>query len=144
MNLNEIINNLIDNLTSRQKEILEGRFGLQTGQKMTLAALGEKYGLTRERVRQIEEEALKLIAKKIKSGPTAKILAAAANELKKIGNARREDFLVEDIRKLLKDKDLTAWQIRFLFEAAGHPRYYLEDKNFHSFWYKDKAIFKKV
>lgn len=144
INLNEIINNLISDLTPRQKEILEGRFGLKTGHKMTLAALGEKYGLTRERVRQIEEEVLKSIAKKIKLGPTAKILTEITNYFKKIGNVRREDFLVEDLRKLLKDKTLTTWQLKFIFEAAGYPNYHIEDKNFYSFWYKDKAIFKKV
>lgn len=144
MNFIEIINNLISDLTPRQKEILEERFGLKTGKKMTLAALGKKYGLTRERVRQVEEEALKLISKKVKSGPAAKILTAADNELKKFGNARREDFLIEGLKKALKDKNLTVWQIRFLFEAAGRFHYHASDRDFHSFWCKDKIIFKKI
>ncbi len=144
MDITQIINNLISDLTPRQKEVLEGRFGLKTGRKTTLAALGEKYELTRERVRQIEEEAIKSVAKKIKSGPAAEILAVADNELEKIGNARQEDFLVEDLKKSLKDKNLTVWHLRFLFEAAGHPYYRIEDKNFRSFWYKDKTIFKKI
>lgn len=144
MNIAEIINNLISDLTPRQKEILEERFGLKAGRKITLAAIGKKYGLTRERVRQIEEEALKLIAKKVKFGPSAKILAIAMNFLKKIGNARREDFLMEDLRKLFKDKTLMVGQMRFLFKISGQFNYHFEDKDFYAFLYKDKGVSQKI
>lgn len=41
-----------------EREILELRFGLKDGVEHTLEAIGEKYGLTRERIRQREEDAL--------------------------------------------------------------------------------------
>jgi len=49
---------LLDMLDSRQSRILKLRFGLGTGEPMTLKAIGKRFGLTRERVRQMEQQAL--------------------------------------------------------------------------------------
>lgn len=48
----------IDALTHREKEVLEGRFGLHHREPETLEVLSDRLGLTRERVRQIQNEAL--------------------------------------------------------------------------------------
>jgi RNA polymerase nonessential primary-like sigma factor len=48
----------IDTLSQREKEVLEGRFGLHDREPETLEILSERLGLTRERVRQIQNEAL--------------------------------------------------------------------------------------
>jgi RNA polymerase nonessential primary-like sigma factor len=48
----------IDTLTNREKEVLEGRFGLHHREPETLEVLSDRLGLTRERVRQIQNEAL--------------------------------------------------------------------------------------
>ena len=48
----------ISTLTSREKEVLEGRFGLHHREPETLEVLSDRLGLTRERVRQIQNEAL--------------------------------------------------------------------------------------
>ena len=48
----------IDALSGREKEVLEGRFGLHDREPETLEVLSERLGLTRERVRQIQNEAL--------------------------------------------------------------------------------------
>jgi RNA polymerase nonessential primary-like sigma factor len=48
----------IETLTYREKEVLEGRFGLHHREPETLEVLSDRLGLTRERVRQIQNEAL--------------------------------------------------------------------------------------
>jgi RNA polymerase nonessential primary-like sigma factor len=48
----------IETLTHREKEVLEGRFGLHQREPETLEVLSDRLGLTRERVRQIQNEAL--------------------------------------------------------------------------------------
>jgi RNA polymerase nonessential primary-like sigma factor len=48
----------IDTLSQREREVLEGRFGLKDREPETLEVLSERLGLTRERVRQIQNEAL--------------------------------------------------------------------------------------
>lgn len=45
-------------LEQREQKVLRGRFGLDDGEKKTLKKIGEELGLTRERIRQIEREAL--------------------------------------------------------------------------------------
>ena len=53
-----LLNNWIDALSSREREVLEGRFGLHDREPETLEVLSDRLGLTRERVRQIQNEAL--------------------------------------------------------------------------------------
>ena len=48
----------LDTLSAREKEVLQGRFGLHDSDPETLDVLSERLGLTRERVRQVQNEAL--------------------------------------------------------------------------------------
>jgi RNA polymerase primary sigma factor len=56
--LSETIEALLGQLTPREERILRMRYGLHDGQTHTLKQVGQKLGLSRERVRQIEHEAL--------------------------------------------------------------------------------------
>ncbi len=55
----ETIQNLLDSIDDRDAKIIRMRYGLDNGDPMTLKEIGEKVRLSRERVRQIENEALK-------------------------------------------------------------------------------------
>jgi len=57
---------LLSTMTSREKEILDMRFGLVDGSSHTLAEIAKKLGVSRERVRQIEEAAIKKLRKFVK------------------------------------------------------------------------------
>jgi RNA polymerase primary sigma factor len=56
--LAEKMDQVLSTLSPREARILRLRFGLQDGRSYTLKEVGEKFGLTRERIRQIEREAL--------------------------------------------------------------------------------------
>jgi RNA polymerase primary sigma factor len=57
--LHDKIEELLNTLTPREARILRLRFGLQNGRSHTLEEVGQKFGLTRERIRQIEGRALR-------------------------------------------------------------------------------------
>ncbi len=50
---------LLEAIDEREAAILKMRYGLESGKSMTLKAIGEELGVTRERVRQMEQEALR-------------------------------------------------------------------------------------
>ncbi len=56
--LAEKMNQILADLSPREARILRLRFGLTSGRSYTLKEIGQKFGLTRERIRQIEKEAL--------------------------------------------------------------------------------------
>ncbi len=57
--LKEKVEEVLATLTPREARILRLRFGLQNGRSYTLEEVGQKFGLTRERIRQIEGKALR-------------------------------------------------------------------------------------
>jgi RNA polymerase primary sigma factor len=57
--LGEKLEEILETLSPREARILRLRFGLENGKSYTLEEVGEKFGLTRERIRQIEGKALR-------------------------------------------------------------------------------------
>jgi RNA polymerase primary sigma factor len=57
--LKDKINEVLDTLTEREREVLEQRFGLKDGYSRTLEEVGRQFQVTRERIRQIEAKALR-------------------------------------------------------------------------------------
>ena len=55
----EVVRRMLDRIDEREATILRLRYGLDDQPPMTLKQIGAKIGLTRERVRQLEREALK-------------------------------------------------------------------------------------
>jgi RNA polymerase nonessential primary-like sigma factor len=54
----QLLNHGLDELNDREREVLAGRYGLRDREPETLEVLAERLGLTRERIRQIQQEAL--------------------------------------------------------------------------------------
>lgn len=57
--LREQLNEVLNALTSREKQVLQLRFGLEDDHSRTLEEVGQQFGVTRERIRQIEAKALR-------------------------------------------------------------------------------------
>ncbi|BAZ49304.1 RpoD family RNA polymerase sigma factor [Nostoc sp. NIES-4103] len=59
--LQQDLQNLLAKLSPQQREVLTLRFGLKDGHELSLAQVGQRLGVSRERVRQIEQQALKIL-----------------------------------------------------------------------------------
>lgn len=55
----ETVDSLLSNLTPREREVIRWRFGLDGASTRSLAEIGQKYELSRERIRQIENKAMR-------------------------------------------------------------------------------------
>lgn len=136
--IDNVINGLLDELNPKQRRVAIERFGLQTGERNTLQGIGDKLGITRERVRQIENYVgtrLKPVVQE-KSGW---LLDFGKKHLETAGGFREDRVFIGDLANHLKEEAPNAYhKIRFLFLVGGYPHYYEEDEKFRSFWYADK------
>ena len=69
--LAEALKEILDTLTEREADVLRMRFGMYDGRTHTLEEVGQIFGVTRERIRQIENKAIRKLrhpsrAKKIR------------------------------------------------------------------------------
>ena len=70
---NELLHEVLETLNDRERKILSMRFGLEGDSPKTLEEVGEHYGLTRERIRQIQEEALRRMRTRMRERDTISV-----------------------------------------------------------------------
>lgn len=143
--IDQFIESAFAGFTQNQRKVLMSRFGLKTGKPATLQAVGDELGITRERVRQIQEQAMKKLGSFMKSseGPFVQSVMA---KLVSAGGVRGDAEFVKDIRQAFFSgatvKHLDQ-KIRFVLFAAGAPSYHKEDDAMRAYWYANDAAHKK-
>lgn len=95
-NPKQIVSDLLKMLNEREKEILTKRYSLNGYKRFTLEGIGKKHGITRERVRQIENIAIK----------KAKSIAKKLNEIEDLKNSIND--LLDQYLGILGEKTLIA------------------------------------
>lgn len=133
----KICSDLLRTLPEKQKEVISRRFGLAGGEDETLESIGQSFGITRERVRQIERDAFLKI--KPESEKYSKIFQNFLQYFKKSGGLKKEDILLED----LGGKKYQA-EVYFLLTLAGKFERIGETENFYSLWLTDKNLLNPV
>jgi len=78
INLREHIVNALKCLTEREAEVLKMRFGLGSGNEHTLEEVGQRFKMTRERIRQIEVKSLRKLKN---SSRTRKLRSFTSNQI---------------------------------------------------------------
>lgn len=128
----------------RVRNVVGERFGLWDGQAKTLQAIGDKYGITRERVRQIEDAGFKLLNQEKALAELKPIMDKLEEYLREYGNLRREDKIPFDAKEE-KYFTLDSKSEKFLEPALqfcltlGNPFDRLpENENFYPVWALDK------
>lgn len=130
----KIINSALYGLSPRQREVVEGRFGLKGGEGETLAAIGDRMGITRERVRQIENAALAVAKTNIsKDDETLALLAKVKQYIASKGGVAKKEDVVEYANAIAKG--IGENQIDFLSEASATFNVYREDEDYRPFYY---------
>ena len=127
----------------RIREVVERRFGIRDGKIETLEEIGKSYGITRERVRQLEENGLKVL----KSEKVLPLFGAAFDFLNELfsehGHIIGEKNLYFTITGTIEPSPLKG-QI-YLALTLGEPfKRVVKDEKFHPYWFshetaKDKA-----
>ena len=126
-NYKDICKSFVKGLPQRTTDVIERRFGLKTGQRETLGAIGQSYNITRERVRQIEKEGFSKIRPKIKEYKN--VFQFLNKTLECFGGIKEENALL----KFLGKGKFQNYAFFLLFLAGDFKRF-PEDDNFNSFW----------
>ena len=106
--IQKLFDTIIAQLPKRQKDIVSQRFGVSGAKQKTLAALGTRYGITRERVRQIESAAVKSIAQSAQREPAlVNAFEKACAHIEANGGTRRADVLPRELEAIFKDDSVT-------------------------------------
>ena len=130
------VGQLMSVLNARNKDVISRRFGLKTGKKETLDSIGKGYGITRERVRQIEEASLKQIRDGLGAGLAVKLnpfVDLAENIIERAGGVTKENHLFEEFSGSGKDGSANSALVFFLM-LDGRLKRFADSDNFHAFW----------
>lgn len=136
----QICQSLLKDLPQRQKEVVSRRFGLKNNQRETLEFIGENYGITRERVRQVEKESLERIKPKAKH--SQKIFQYFKKYLKNNGELKKEEVLLTEL-----GGENQKSQIYFLLTLGEDFERIGETDEFYPFWtinQKSLTLAKKI
>lgn len=132
-NYQNICSSFLKDLPQRTADIFERRFGLKTGKRETLESIGQTYEITRERVRQIEEEGFSKIRPKIEI--YSKVFQYLNDTLEGFGGLKKEDALLN----VLGGKKSQNQAYLLLTLADGLERV-VENDDFYTFWAKEKSL----
>ncbi len=128
----EVINALFHELGSREQDVLRRRFGLHGKEPETLEQIGKSYTVTRERVRQIENAAIKTIKSRPYFGDTLKpVNLVVLGSLEKHGGVMSEDHLLEYLLQSAAQELGARHSLLFLITRLGNERLVREEIDGH-------------
>lgn len=144
--IKKIVGKLVENLSDRSKDIVLSRFGVGKDDYETLEAIGQRYGITRERVRQIEEDGLKHIRSPSNESIIKPIIVSLSEFIKSRGGVMEESELKREF-SLANFESKTEPARKYegaaiLFLNLGNFVRTKEDDDFWPRWAIDKAFMK--
>ncbi len=144
--IKKIVGKLVENLSDRSKDIVLSRFGIGKDDYETLEAIGQRYGITRERVRQIEADALRHIHSPSNESAIKPIIASLSEFIKSHGGVMEETELKREFALVsFESKPEPAQKYEgatMLFLNLGNFSRTKEDENFWPRWAVDSASLK--
>jgi DNA-directed RNA polymerase delta subunit len=127
----------------RVREVIEKRFGLKTGKTETLESIGKNYGITRERVRQIEDNGLKILKSEKVCSLLGPVFESLNDFFSEHGNLIGEKYLYNSLIRS-GEPDSLRGQL-YLVLTLGEPyQRVLNDERFHPYWITDLSAREKA
>lgn len=108
--LNEIAEFLLL-LTQKERYVIERRFNLDKKDRATLEQIGQHFSVTRERIRQIEKNALSKLKRNLQNCGLQQISEVAYEVLTSAGGVMREEFLIAEIINRNVNFDMESLQL---------------------------------
>ena len=137
----EVTRKLLSGLSKRSQDVLSNRYGLGTKSlKMTLDAIGKKYDITRERVRQIENHSIASIRKSKAYQDLASVFAELKEVVMNMGGVVSEKDL---LKHLSKDTSIQN-HFHFMLVIGEEFTREKEDEEFKHRWHVDKELSEKI
>ena len=127
----KICSGLLKDLPKRQREVLSRRFGLKSKERETLESVGKSFGVTRERIRQIENDGFLRLKFKIKENQ--KVLQYFKDFLRKEGGLKRENTLLAELGGERQKN-----QVYFLLSLSQDFQRMGEAEDFYPLWALDR------
>lgn len=131
---NIVTGNLVSCLKDRTRDIVGQRFGFNSDRGKTLEAIGQKYNITRERVRQIVDFALN----SIKQSQTIESAQPAFSEIKDAIDRKGWVLSEKELLDYLADEPVFKNHIFFLLVLGDDFMRFKEDDEFHHRWTVDE------
>lgn len=130
----DVTKDLLSSLPERSRKVLSFRFGLGLGgEQRTLDAIGKQYGITRERVRQIENHGIASIRNSERYGAHGGSLLTLREHIAGLGGIMAERDVLTTLPRLETEKN----HVIFLLHVGPHFTYKREDNDFHARWHVD-------
>ncbi len=144
IDVKKITENILLSLSKKQRDILTKRFGLSDGKRKTLEEIGRGYNITRERVRQIENDAKAAFLKSKEIKNLDSFFDALVSHIEEHGGLRVEHhFLNSDLdmffSKKAAKKDAEALMY-FLLNIGNKFIKTPENPDFHGVWSTKKSV----
>src|SRR3989344_4469209 len=137
----EVTKRLLSALTKRAQDVIVSRYGLGArAQKLTLDAIGKKYSITQERVRQIENHSLATIRKSKVYKDAEPIFAELKALIVELGGLVSEKDLLYHLGKDLNTQN----HFHFLLVVGEDFKREKEDEEFKRRWHVDAELSNKI
>ena len=133
LNPQQVVFSILQSLGEREREVIISRHGLESGQSETLEKIGRKLNLTRERVRQIEKEALNKLRKQALPRELTKAVELIYQILEEGGGIATQKKLLDT---LLPTKTTTTEKdILFVFQLSDQFKHMKENQSYKASWH---------
>lgn len=116
--IDTIAGEFLQKLGAKQRLVLSSRFGISGQGPLTLEAIGKSLNITRERVRQIEADALLLLKKSDKSADAKELIALIEGTLAEYGGIAEVDALADEVFEKYFGKKISDGKEKYLLEVV--------------------------